>query len=107
MICTSVYLYQKRLDKDNIGQELETITKREVPIIKVEDIYSNEFYEANAQGYKPSLRLRMSELNYDNEQELEYRGIVYNVVRTQTPNIDEIILICERKSDDIGKGGSK
>ena len=42
----------------------------EIPIIKVEDVYANEYYEANQTGYQPTLRLRISALNYSNEEEL-------------------------------------
>ena len=76
-----------------------TIT--EIPIIKVEDVYANEYYEANQAGYQPTLRLRISTLNYNNEQELEYMGIVYTVIRTQEVTADELILVCERKIKNV------
>ena len=41
--------------------------------IKNEEIYSTEYYEANQQGYKPNLRIRISTLNYEDEEELEYK----------------------------------
>ena len=76
-----------------------TIT--EIPIIKVEDVYANEYYEANQAGYQPTLRLRISALNYNNEQELEYMGIVYTIIRTQEVTADELILVCERKIKNV------
>ena len=107
MISTSLYLIRTTLETDSIGQQKEVSTSIEVPIIKIEDIYSNEFYEANNQGYKPELRVRISALNYDYEQELEYNGIIYNIIRTQTPNIDEVVLICERKLKNVRQGTSE
>lgn len=101
MIHTSLYLVSTSYVKDAIGQEIEVTTNKEVPIIKIEDIYSTEFYEANDQGYKPELRVRISSLNYNHEQELIYGSITYNVIRTQTPNIDEVVLICERKLKNV------
>ena len=101
MIYTSLYLVSTSYNKDSIGQEIEVTTTKEIPIIKIEDIYSTEFYEANNQGYKPELRLKISALNYNNEQELIYGNITYNVIRTQTPNIDEVVLICERKLKNV------
>ena len=79
--------------------EVQTVYKTyaEIPIIKVEDVYANEYYEANQAGYQPTLRLRISALNYNNEQELEYMGIVYTIIRTQEVTADELILVCERK----------
>jgi len=90
-------LLSAQINTDNIGVEKETDTEIIVPIIKVEDVYSNEFYQANEQGFKPSLRLRISSLNYNGENELIYMGTTYSIIRTQEPVADEIILVCERK----------
>lgn len=75
--------------------------KRLIPIISVEDVYLKEFYEASMQGFKPSLSLRISSLEYKGEEELIYMGISYSVIRTKTPDLDELILICERKISNV------
>lgn len=93
----SCKLLSTSLTVDNIGVQDETIIEQEIPIIKVEDIYSKEFYEAREQGFKPSLRLRISSLNYEGQQELIYMGETFTVIRKQEITVDEIILICERK----------
>lgn len=97
----SCKLLSTQIIADSIGVEKEKQTELEVPIIKVEDIYANEFYEANEQGFKPTLRLRISSLNYSGENELMYMGTVYSIVRTQEPVADEIILVCERKIKNV------
>lgn len=101
MYNTSVTLLSKSLTSNNIGVQSETITQTEVPIMKIEDIYANEFYQANEQGFKPSLRIRISSLNYSNERELIYKGITYTIIRTQEPLPDETILICQRKVKNV------
>ena len=73
----------------------------EIPIIKVEEIYANEFYEANEQGFKPTLRLRISSLNYSNEKELIYMGVTYSIIRATEPYADETVLVCERKVKNV------
>ena len=73
----------------------------EIPIIRVEDIYAKEFYEANEKGYKPSLRLIISPLNYDDEEELIYMGKVYSIIRTQEVEADELAIICGRKLKNV------
>lgn len=93
----SCKLLSATLVPDSIGVQKEEVIETEIPIIKVEDIYANEFYEANEQGYKPTLRLRISSLNYNNQKELKYMDILYTIIRTQEPTADEIILVCERK----------
>lgn len=93
----SCKLLSTSIQSNSIGVEKEIITQSECPIIKVEDVYANEFYEANEQGFKPTLRLRISTLNYSNQKELIYMGTTYSIIRTQEPVADETILVCERK----------
>ena len=97
----SCTLLSTSIQSNEIGVEKEVTTEVECPIIKVEDVYAHEFYEANEQGFKPSLRLRISELNYSGEKELIYMQTTYSVIRTQEPTADEIILICERKVKNV------
>lgn len=87
-------------DKNGI-QILDKIEEKEIPIIDEEDIYANEYYQANQNGYKPALRLIISSLNYSNEQELIYMNVKYTIIRIQKKNLDELILVCERKINNV------
>ena len=97
----SCKLLSTTLKTNEIGVQKEEISEVEIPLIKVEDVYANEFYEANEQGYKPSLRLRINSLNYDNQPELIYMNEIYNIIRIQEITADELILICERKAKNV------
>lgn len=97
----SCKLLSTQIVSDSIGVEKETITELEIPIIKVEDVYANEFYEANQQGYKPTLRLKISALNYSNQEELIYMDTTYSIIRSQEITADELILVCERKIKNV------
>lgn len=98
----SCELITTRLSADEKGIQKQTELKKvPIPIIRVEDVYSNEFYKANEKGYKPSLRLIISPLNYNNEEELIYMGITYSIIRTQEVEADELALICERKVKNV------
>ena len=97
----SCKLLSTQIVEDSIGVQKEQVKEIEIPIIKVEDIYANEFYEANEQGYKPTLRLRISSLNYDNQSELIYMNKTYTIIRTQEITADELILVCERKLKNV------
>lgn len=101
MIDITAKLIRTILTKDNIGNQIECNIEIEVPIIKNEDIYSKEFYEASMIGLKPTLRLRISSLNYNNEKKLKYMNEIYEVIRVDRVTLDEIALICERK---VGNG---
>lgn len=91
-------IYEK--DKKGVLKPKKT-EEREIPIIKTEEIYSNEHYKASQAGYKPALRLRISALNYNKEEELIYMGTTYTIIRASEPYADEIILICERKIKNV------
>lgn len=97
----SCKLLSSTIETNSIGTEIEKVIEKVIPIIQVEDIYANEFYEANQQGFKPSLRLRISALNFEYEKELIYMNQTYSIIRTQEPTADEIILICERKIKNV------
>ena len=97
----SCKLLSSTLKTDDIGVQKEVFTEVEIPIIKVEEVYANEFYEANEQGFKPTLRLRISALNYNNESELVFMGTNYSIIRATEPYADEVVLVCERKVKNV------
>ena len=98
----SCKLLSTQILKDSIGApKAKNITETEIPIIKVEDVYASEFYKANEQGYKPTLRLKISPLSYENQSELIYMNQTYTIIRVQESTADELILICERKAKNV------
>lgn len=94
-------LLSKEIIQDEIGVEKEITKESPVPIIKNEEIYAKEYYVANQSGYKPTLRLKISALNYEGQQELKYMGIIYTIIRATEPYADEVTLICERKIKNV------
>lgn len=103
MRAVELTLLSSSFKKDSIGQEVSTPIEKTIPIIDIVDIYSNEFYEAYQLGLRPSIKFIISSLNYDNETELKYMNELYSVIRTASPNADEITLICEKKAGKINK----
>ena len=91
-------LITKQYVIDEIGNQKLHENFIEIPIIDVEDIYQSEFYNASQQGLKPTLRLRISDLNYNDEPELEYMNSRYSIIRVDMINNEEIALICEKRS---------
>lgn len=94
-------LLSKEIIQDEIGVEKEITKETPVLIIKNEEIYAKEYYVANQSGYKPTLRLKISALNYEGQQELKYMGIIYTIIRATEPYADEVTLICERKIKNV------
>lgn len=83
------------------GREQFTIIEIEVPIISVERVWKDEFYKANQQGLRPSIRIKMSSLNYNDEEELIYMNKNYTIIRTDGDNDDEVILVCQRRANNV------
>lgn len=54
---------------------------------------SREFYEAMAVGIRPTAELQIRLCDYDNEQEVEYRGIRYSVIRTIPKGKFDLVLV--------------
>lgn len=91
-------LITKQYVIDEIGNQKLQVGYTVIPIIAVEDVYQSEFYNASMQGLKPTLRLLISDLNYNGEQELEYMSSRYSVIRVDTVNNEELALVCEKRA---------
>lgn len=87
--------------KDIIGQTVEVKVEIKVPILKVLPVYQKEFYEASIQGIRPTLKILLNNLNYNDEEELIYMDKRYTVIRTYNRTMDEIELTCEQKISDM------
>lgn len=96
------YLISKQFEFDAVGNQKILDIKTEVPIIEFQDIYQSEFYNARQQGLKPTLRLMISNLNYNDEEELEYKGEIYTIIRVDSVDYENIALVCEKR---VGANG--
>lgn len=97
MIDVTCKLIVQKYITDEIGNQILQDEFVEVPIIEVQDIYQSEFYSAAQQGIKPTLRLLISDLNYNDEEELEYMGKRYVIIRVDRVNNESVALVCERR----------
>lgn len=91
-------LITKEYVLDNIGNQKLQEAYVEIPIIEVQDVYQSEFYNAAQQGLKPTLRLLVSDLNYNDEPELIYMGSRYSIIRVDKVSSEELALVCEKRS---------
>lgn len=82
---------------DEIGNQRLQTDYVEVPIIEVQDVYASEFYQASQQGLKPTLRIMISNLNYDEQEELIYMNKQYVIIRVDKVDNENIALVCERR----------
>lgn len=87
--------------KDKNGREVSEIKEIEIPIISVDKVWKDEFYKANQIGLRPSIRIKISSLNYNDEEELIYMNKNYTVIRTDGDNHDEVVLVCQRRANNV------
>ena len=103
MIDLECTLIESLIAQDKIGNEIEAQKETIVPIIQHEDIFASEFYSAGTIGLKPTLKVRISSQNYNNQTSLRYMQQEYEIIRIDNPTLDEISLICERKIINEGR----
>lgn len=96
-------LVTKQYMIDEVGNQKLQENLVEIPIVEVQDVYQSEFYNASQQGLKPTLRLLVSDLNYNGEPELEYMGYRYSIIRVDMVNNESLALVCEKRSGINGK----
>lgn len=101
MICTSIILRKMTPSYNEYGAKVaDEVVETEVPIMKFEKVKAPEYYRANEQGFRPELRVVISVLNYNEEEELEYNGTIYSIIRKEE-YIDTMTLIAERKLENV------
>lgn len=81
-------------EPNEIGDLVEVLEKRIVFCCE-KSISQSEFYQAQAQGLKPQLKLIVKVVDYNNEEFIEYDGVRYHVLRTFKSSSEDIELILE------------
>ena len=101
MICTSITLRKTIPQYNEYGAKTsDQVVETEVPIMKFESVRANEYYRGNEQGFRPELRVVISILNYNGEEELEYNGTIFTIIRKEE-EVDTLTIIAERKLENV------
>ena len=93
------YLCAKTEKLDTLGKPNKTFEKKEV-FCNVKGVKRNEFYQAQAQGYRPELCVEIREADYEREGHFEYDERMYRVIRTYPVKNECIELICQSLVND-------
>lgn len=89
-------LIKINISQDEIGQPIKTETKREI-LAKPNLVGTKEFYNAMAVGIVPTAELRIRAIDYNNEEEVEYKGIRYSIIRTLPKDKLDVVLVIGTK----------
>lgn len=93
-----IYLYKETISKDEVGNEVSTLSEPRKCYAKKQSLRTNEFYSAVEVGLTPSVEFVIKRLNYQNEEILEWNDTLYQVIRTIDPkNKFDIVLVCAKK----------
>ena len=79
---------------DSLGKPYKEFDRREV-FCNEKGVKRNEFYQAQAQGYRPELCIEIRESDYKGEGHIEYRGKMYRVIREYPVKNECLELICQ------------
>lgn len=79
---------------DSLGKPYKVYERREV-FCNEKGVKRNEFYQAQAQGYRPELCVEIKELDYNRESHFEFKGIMYRVIRTYPVKNECLELVCQ------------
>jgi len=84
--------------EDEIGNQIETISEREVYANEM-SVGSSEYYNAALTGIRPEKRFEIYSFEYQNEEKLKHEGIVYRIIRTEGKG-EKTRLTCEKIAAD-------
>jgi len=79
-----------------IGEVVETVTFDDYVFCDKQSIRMAEFYQAATTDYKPTLTLKLKQVDYNNQRYVQFEGDVLTVIRTYAPNTEDIELVLER-----------
>ncbi len=79
---------------NSLGKPYKEFEKREV-FCNEKGVKRNEFYQAQAQGYRPELCIEIKALEYNKEGHFEYNNTMYRVIRTYPVKNECLELICQ------------
>lgn len=90
-----IYLLSTQSKTNEVGDMIETHEKK-MRFAKMKSIGQNEFYQAQAQGFKPEIKFVLADyLDYEGQEEVIYNNFRYKVLRTFKPeNKNEIEIVC-------------
>ena len=93
--CEITLIRKQALGQNAVGVFLFDTTYRKV-FAQRKSVKQSEFYAAAQAGLKPALLFSMLVAEYHGEEQLEYDGVAYKIIRTYQKGIDTIELTCEK-----------
>lgn len=91
-----IFLLQNQAESNSAGDVINVITKKK-RIAEIQSIGQNQSYQAAAVGLKAQFTAIIWNVEYNNEEYLEYQGKQYKITRTYIRDDERIELTCSSK----------
>lgn len=91
-----LYLIKTTTSQDEIGNVINSYSTNEV-MAKKNVVGTREFYNASAVGLKLTAELQIRASDYDGEQEAEYCGKRFSIIRTIPKGKFDLVLVLGTK----------
>ena len=96
------YLLTLSVESDNIGNRIETISKKTKVYGTRKDVMSYEYYNAMAaNNMKLEFGFEIWKSQYNNEEYIEYENDQYTVIRCLFNKKDKVTLIVQKRVDNF------
>lgn len=83
-------------EEANAIEVVETVTFDDYVFCDKQSIRMAEFYQAATTDYKPTLTLKLKQVDYNGQRYIRFEDDVFTVIRTYSPNTEDIELVLER-----------
>lgn len=85
--------------ESNTSDDIGDLVRNEIYYQRVyankKSITQNEFFQAQAQGFKPELKFEINSFEYENNKRIRYKGKLYKIYRTFEVSSEKIEIVCK------------
>lgn len=81
-------------DSDDIGDAVKGEAYWNRIYANKKSITQSEFYQAQAQGFKPELKFEINSFEYEDNKKIRYKGKIYKILRTYEVSSEKMEIVC-------------
>lgn len=81
-------------DSDDIGDAVKGEAYWNKIYANKKSITQSEFYQAQAQGFKPELKFEINTFEYEDNKKIRYKGRIYKILRTYEISSEKMEIVC-------------
>lgn len=83
-------------EETNAIEVVQTVTFDDYIFCDKQSIRMAEFYQAATTDYKPTLTLKLKQVDYSGQRYIQFEDEVFTVIRTYAVNSEDIEVVLER-----------